>query len=91
MQLLDVKSLCVSAWNPKERTPIKIRRETDGSISLVTSDNSLCIVCGMVYVARVHPYGGKQNADARYRRLGHDSLLPIQRNGRWGGEFRWPL
>jgi hypothetical protein len=63
MQLLDVKDLRVSAWHPNEPTPIKIRREENGSISLMTSDNSLSISCGWIYVARVHPYGGKQNAD----------------------------
>jgi hypothetical protein len=56
MQILDIRSLRISAWQPERPTPIKITRGENGLISLKTDDGSLHIVCGWIYVDRIHPY-----------------------------------
>jgi Immunity protein 50 len=62
LQLVDVTSLHVSAWTPNQSTAVNIKREENGLISVVSADGSLGIICGWIYVARVHPYGGTRDA-----------------------------
>jgi hypothetical protein len=54
-QVVDVKHLHLSAWNPIQPTALKIARAEDGLISIVAQDGSLDITCGWIYVAQIHP------------------------------------
>jgi hypothetical protein len=56
MQVLDITSFRISAWQPERPTPIKIARGEDGLISLKAEDDSLHIICGWIYVDRIRPY-----------------------------------
>lgn len=60
MQLLDVSTLHVAGWEPSRQITINIMREQNGTISLITADRSIEIVCGWIVVAKVHPLGGNK-------------------------------
>lgn len=56
MQILDIQSLCISAWKPEQPRPITIARGEDGLISVRSQDDSLHMICGWIYVSRIRPY-----------------------------------